>query len=124
LDYIERNGLVERSAARGDELLVELSRLFSHPHVGDIRGKGLLIGVEFVKDKREKKPFPRAERYAETFLDESLAEGLVVWPNVGQADGENGDLILLAPPFIIEPEELSLIAKKLRRVLERMSQTF
>ncbi|MEW5900667.1 MAG: aspartate aminotransferase family protein [Acidobacteriota bacterium] len=123
LDYIDQHDLVERSAARGEQLLVELSPLFSHPRVGDIRGKGLLIGVEFVEEKAEKKPFPRAKRYAETFFEECLAEGLVVWPNVGQADGTNGDLILLAPPFIVEPEELTLIVEKLGRVLARMSKT-
>jgi adenosylmethionine-8-amino-7-oxononanoate aminotransferase len=69
-------------------------------------------------------PFPRAARFAETFADMALQAGLVVWPNVGQADGRNGDLALIAPPFIITDEEIDLLVQRfgeaLRATVERI----
>jgi len=105
----------------GDILRRELGPLLDHPHVGDIRGKGLLLGIEFVREKAEKKPFLRKEKYVEQFVFKAAEEGMVVWPNIGQADGINGDLILLAPPFIINPDEISKILNILKKVLSKMN---
>ena len=94
------------------------------PGVGDVRGRGLLAGVEFVADGATRAPFPRAARFAETFTAAALEEGLVIWPNVGQADGANGDLAMLAPPFIVTEEEIDLIVQRfgvaLRVTVERI----
>ena len=89
-----------------------------------MRGRGLLAGVEFVADPTTRAPFPRAARFAESFAAAALDEGLVVWPNVGQADGVEGDLAMLAPPFIVTHDEIDLIVQRfgaaLRATVERI----
>lgn len=120
LNYIEENKLVEKSSEMGRRLLTELAPILDHPHVGDIRGKGLLAGVEFVKEKEGKKPFPRKKKYVENFISRAVEKGLILWPNIGQADGVDGDLILLAPPFIITQKDISQIFNMLREILFEM----
>ena len=124
LDYLEGHDLISRCSRMGKKLLSKLHRLLSHPHVGDVRGKGLLIGVEFVRDKKKKTPFPRAEKYVESLIAKALEKGLVLWPNIGHADGSNGDLVLVAPPFAIEEDEISLIRDKLESTLAEMERMF
>jgi len=109
LRYLKAHRLVERCARMGILLAEKLGALRALPAVGDVRGKGLLAGIEFVADKATKAPFPRALRFAETFTACALEVGLVVWPGVGQAGGE-GDLVMLAPPFIISPAEIEEIS--------------
>jgi adenosylmethionine-8-amino-7-oxononanoate aminotransferase len=124
LSYIQRHRLVERCARVGKVILRKTSALLSHPHIGDIRGRGLLVGIEFVQDKKSKKPFPRKKKYVETFLARALEKGLVFWWNTGQADGHNGDIILLAPPYTITAKEIALIQEKMEDVLSEMTQIF
>ena len=121
LDYIKKHNLLNRCSEMGGLLQKALSPLADHPYVGNIRGKGLLIGIEFVQEKTAKKPFPREERFAEHFVIEALKNGLVLWPNVGHADGRNGDLVLLAPPFIVSREEIVQIVDRLGKTLEDMN---
>lgn len=120
LDYIKKHNLVEKSFQRGDELKREIISLLDHPHVGDIRGRGLLLGIEFVEEKDRKAPFPRKKEYVEHFISKAMKKGLILWPNIGHADGVNGDLILLAPPFIITKKEISKIFNVLEEVLFEM----
>ncbi len=124
IEYLKKHGLVARCARTGNRLKRKLERLRDHPHVGDIRGKGLLIGVEFVKDKKKKTPFPRERKYAETFVAAAMDRGLVLWPNVGQAEGRNGDLVMIAPPFIIQEEEVSEMLDMLESTLAAMEKRF
>jgi adenosylmethionine-8-amino-7-oxononanoate aminotransferase len=119
LRYLAQHRLVERSAEMGQVLHRELATLRGLPHVGDVRGRGLLAGVEFVADTVTRGPFPRGEGFAEAFTAAALAEGLVVWPNVGQADGINGDLVMIAPPFTITESEIAQIGERFARALER-----
>jgi adenosylmethionine-8-amino-7-oxononanoate aminotransferase len=119
-DYIEKHNLLEKCSTAGRSLRNELSTLLEHPHVGDIRGEGLLVGVEFVQDKETKKPFPREVKYAENFAEKALQNGLVLWPNAGHADGVNGDLVLVAPPFIIGRDEISRIAHLMEKTLKEI----
>jgi adenosylmethionine-8-amino-7-oxononanoate aminotransferase len=123
-DYLQKHDLIAACARSGLALFEKLSDLRSHPHVGDIRGKGLLIGIEFVKDKKKKTPFPRKIRYVERFVAKALEKGLVLWPNVGHGDGTNGDLVLVAPPFIIKNREISLISEKIESALAEMERIF
>jgi adenosylmethionine-8-amino-7-oxononanoate aminotransferase len=122
LEYIRKNRLIGRCARAGKEILLGLSPFLSHPHIGDIRGKGLLIGIEFVKDQKSKEPFPRKRMYAEKFLAEARRKGLVLWWNTGQADGVNGDLVLVAPPFNISGRDIGVLRKKLGEVLSAMEK--
>jgi len=117
--HIRENGLVERSAKMGDVLHRKLKTLLDLPAVGDVRGLGLLAGLEFVADKKTKAPFPRRRRFAETFVAAAQDAGLIVWPNVGQADGENGDLVMVAPPFIITEEEIDEIVARFKTALDK-----
>jgi hypothetical protein len=97
----------------------KLEALRDLPHVGDIRGRGLLAGIEFVQDKASRAPLPRRLKFAETFTEEALAAGLMTWPNMGQADGTNGDLSCLAPPFIIEESEIDELVRRFVEALEK-----
>jgi len=124
LDYLEGHDLISRCSRMGRKLLSELAKLLRHPHVGDVRGKGLLIGVEFVRDKKKKTPFPRAEKYVESLIAEALERGIVLWPNIGHADGTNGDLVMVAPPFPIKEAEISLIRDKFESTLAEMERMF
>ncbi|MBI4425482.1 MAG: aspartate aminotransferase family protein [Elusimicrobia bacterium] len=119
--HIARHKLVERCRAMGETLHAKLAALRSLPAVGDVRGRGLLAGVELVEDKASRRPFPRALKVAETFTEAALEEGLVVWPNVGQAGGD-GDLLMIAPPFVVAESELDELVVRFSRALERTFQ--
>src|SRR5437879_4443138 len=91
MKYLKQHKLVERCAQMGRVLHERLRLLADLPHVGDVRGRGLLAGIEFVEDKGSRAPFPRSEKFAERFADAALAAGITGWPNVGHADGRSGD---------------------------------
>ncbi len=116
---LKAKGLVERCARMGRALHERLAPLAQLPHVGDVRGRGLLAGIEFVEDKGTRAPFPRAARFAESFAEAALDAGLTVWPNVGHADGTSGDLAMIAPPFIITDDEIGEIVSRFTTALER-----
>ena len=116
--YLKEHRLVERCAEMGKELQRRLAPLGRLPHVGDVRGRGLLAGVEFVEDKATRTPLPRAAKFAETFVEAAQGEGLVLWPNVGHADGTNGDLVMVAPPFIIMEREIDELVARFTAALD------
>ncbi len=123
MQYLKKNKLVERCAKMGKVLHERLAVLADLPHVGDVRGRGLLAGIEFVEDKASRAPFPRSAKFAERFADAALDVGLTVWPNVGQADGTNGDLVMVAPPFIVTEEEIAEIVGRFTMALEKTTAT-
>lgn len=118
LRYIERHGLVERAATVGARLQERLQSLASEGDgaelIGDVRGLGMLSGVEFVADRKTKQPFARSLKIAEQLVAAALARGLVLWPNTGHADGINGDLVLIAPPLTISGDEIEELVALLR----------
>lgn len=120
LQYLKRNRLVERCAEMEKPFFARLNELKKYPVVGDVRGKGLMAAVEFVKDRETKAPFPRSEKFAEHFTERAFGNGLIVWPNVGNADGTNGDLIMLAPPFTVTEEELDELISLFKKTVEQM----
>jgi len=124
LDYLIDHDLIARCAQAGKRMKRRLEKLLGHPHVGDVRGKGLLIGLEFVRDKKKKTPFPREKKYVEAFIAKALDSGLVLWPNIGQADGTDGDLVMVAPPFVIQEDEISAILEKIESTLAGMERKF
>jgi adenosylmethionine-8-amino-7-oxononanoate aminotransferase len=116
--YIKRHQLVARSAEMGTVFHRKLAALRDLPFVGDIRGRGLLAGIEFVQDKGTRAPFPRKLKFAETFSEQALRAGLMTWANMGQADGTNGDLSCLAPPFVISEAEIDDLVRRFTAALE------
>jgi adenosylmethionine-8-amino-7-oxononanoate aminotransferase len=123
LDYIESRNLFDCVKPAAETLRAELSALQSHPHVGEIRGLGLLLGIEFVKNKSTREPFPKENNVAERIREAALDENVVTYPTQGCVDGVNGDHILLAPPFIITPRECQLIARALHSALQKVFPT-
>jgi adenosylmethionine-8-amino-7-oxononanoate aminotransferase len=115
---IKAQGLLARCASMGVVLFQRLAELLDHPHVGDVRGRGLLAGIEFVEDKASRRPFDRSLRLAETLTETAQAAGLVLWPHGGQAAGRGGDLVLIGPPFIITEDEISELVRRLRLALD------
>jgi len=119
LDYMEKHNLVENSAQVGEYLHRKLrEEILPLPSVGNVAGKGLLAGVEFVRDKATRAPFARSEKRVEQLLTHGFAQGVTLWPNVGQADGVNGDLVMLAPPLTLTQAEADELVARLRRAIE------
>lgn len=105
-EMLERD-LISQVRARGKYLETQLRRRFAqHPHVGDIRGRGLFWGVEFVAERKTKTPFDPKLGLAGKLKKAAFAEGLICYPMPGTRDGRHGDHILLAPPFIASEAEL------------------
>ena len=106
LAIIQEQHLIENSRRMGERLLAGLRRLLDHPTVGDVRGKGLMAGVEFVRTKQTKQPFPAEYKFGKRLFEEAFARGLVIFPGSGTVDGVEGDHILMAPPFIITESQV------------------
>jgi adenosylmethionine-8-amino-7-oxononanoate aminotransferase len=92
--------------------------LEEHPAVGEIRGRGLMIGIEFVADRSTRRAFPRAARIAESVLGAARERGVLVYLGTGNADGVDGDSILLGPPFVITDEEMQRVAEVLAEAVD------
>lgn len=111
---IRRDGLLERVRAQGAGLRQRLERAFGdHPHVGDIRGRGLFMGLELVTDRASKQTFDPALSLHARVKREAMARGLMVYPMGGTIDGRHGDHVLLAPPFIVSDDELDQLTERL-----------
>ena len=118
LECVERDGLLDNVRAQGACLRAALGERFGdHPHVGDIRGRGLFLSLELVEDRDSKRPFPRARKLAESIQTAALARGLICYPSSGTADGEIGDHVLLAPPYILNVREVDAIVDMLDAAL-------
>ncbi len=115
--YIERHGLVERAASMGKVLHERLATLLDLPAVGDVRGLGLLAGVELVADRATKEPYSRTLKVAERLVEKAQSLGLVLWSNVGHADGDRGDLVTVAPAFVITEAQIDELVGKLREAI-------
>jgi adenosylmethionine-8-amino-7-oxononanoate aminotransferase len=116
---IERDDLLARVRSRGAVLRRMLGDVFGvHEHVGDIRGRGLLLALEFVRDRETKEPFAPERKLHAAIKAEAMARGLLVYPMGGTIDGQHGDHVLLAPPFIATPADLSEIVSRLSDAVE------
>jgi adenosylmethionine-8-amino-7-oxononanoate aminotransferase len=108
---IDEQNLLPKVARQGELLMQALqTRLGQHPHVGDIRGRGLFIGIEFVRDRDAKTPFDPAEKLHVRVKQAAMERGLLLYPMGGTLDGRHGDHVLLAPPFIMEDGMMEEIA--------------
>jgi adenosylmethionine-8-amino-7-oxononanoate aminotransferase len=114
LEYIEKNNLVVQSREMGNKLREKLADLEELPIVGDVRGKGLFIGIEFVAEKQTKMPFKQEANMAKRITKTLFDKGLIVLPGSGSVDGTLGDHILLAPPFVIDDSDIDEITRILK----------
>ena len=118
------DGLLSRVLPLGNLLRQKLTRTFAdHPNVGDIRGRGLFWGLELVADRATKQPFDPGQRVHARLKKEAMNAGLLCYPMGGTIDGERGDHVLLAPPFIIEEAQLDELVEKLAGALEAALRT-
>lgn len=116
---IARDDLLAQVRARGDYLRGLLTDAFGqHPHVGDIRGRGLFMALEFVQDRATRAPFAPQRRLHAALKKEAMARGLIVYPMGGTIDGQNGDHVLLAPPFIASEADLAEMVSRLTQALD------
>lgn len=116
---ILERGLVPRVNQMGAKLDTALHAAFGqHPHIGDIRGRGLFRGIEIVEDRETKRSFDPARRIAPTIKKAAFEAGLICYPMQGTIDGQHGDHVLLAPPFIIEDAQIDELVTKLSSAVE------
>ncbi len=120
LEILEQERLIERAGALGARLLELLSPLRAHPHVGDVRGRGLMTGIELVADKNSRRPFLRSERRAEAVGARAFDHGLITYPSGGCATGTDGDVVMLAPPFVVTEGELTEMVATFDRTLTEL----
>ena len=114
LSKIIDSDLPSRATMMGDKLMQALQSAFGqHPFIGDIRGRGLFIGMEFVADRAQKTPFDPALGLHRKIKAAAFEAGLLCYPMGGTIDGKNGDHLLLAPPFILEDSHIGEIIDKL-----------
>jgi adenosylmethionine-8-amino-7-oxononanoate aminotransferase len=108
INYMLTHKLTANSAARGEQALAGLRRLMAkHPTIGDVRGKGLMFGFEFVADRVTKKPFPPERKVSSLLEFAALKRGLVTYPCTGSVSGGPGDMVLMAPPLVINEQEMN-----------------
>ena len=118
-EVIERDDLIANVVAMGDLLQRRLAERFANnPFVGDIRGRGLFRALELVEDRASKRPFDPALKMHARVKREAMARGLMVYPMGGTIDGVQGDHVLLAPPFIVNPEQVETIVERLGEAVD------
>jgi len=111
---IREEQLLQNVQARGEQLRARLREVFaSHPNVGDVRGRGLFVGVELVADRDSKQPLDPARRTHSRVKSEAMQRGLLVYPMGGTVDGREGDHILIAPPFISTAADIDAMVERL-----------
>ncbi len=116
---IHRDGLLARVQRLGHGLRERLVAAFGeHPHVGDIRGRGLFQAIELVQDRAGKAPFDPARKLHARIKAQCMERGLMVYPMGGTLDGARGDHVLLAPPFIAQDADLDAIVERLAQAVD------
>ena len=119
LKVIEEDQLLDSVRVQGKKLENMLRAEFeNHPNIGDIRGRGLFWGLEIVKDKITKEPFPFELNLAGKIKSDILENGMLSYPSQGCVDGISGDHILLAPPYAVSDDELEFIVSTTKKCLQ------
>jgi adenosylmethionine-8-amino-7-oxononanoate aminotransferase len=116
---IAEEGLLANVLARGEQLRARLrERLGEHPNVGDVRGRGLFVGVEFVADRASKATLDPAQKTHARLKAAAMQQGLLVYPMGGTVDGVHGDHVLFAPPFICTEADIERIVERFTQAVE------
>ncbi len=107
LQYLEENNIIQEVENKGNYLRGQLENLKQYySFIGDVRGKGLLLGIEFVQDSTTKTPFPRNAQVTQRMVELAKEKGLIVYPAGAGMDGINGDSIIISPPLNITQKEM------------------
>jgi adenosylmethionine-8-amino-7-oxononanoate aminotransferase len=118
---VRERDLLSNVRRMGSVLKSALSEQFgNHPHVGDIRGRGLFLALELVEDRETKEPFEAARGLAERVRVRAMENGLICYPMGGVVDGKRGDIVMISPPFIIEESHVFELTEKLGRTLDEV----
>jgi adenosylmethionine-8-amino-7-oxononanoate aminotransferase len=121
-EYVQQHDLVARCAAMGELMLEKLKPLEALPFVGEVRGKGLLIGIEFVADKATHTPFDPAKGVTSMIVDRCFAQGVLVMPGApGLVDGVAGDHIALSPPFTVSEAEVQRVVDVVQESIQQVA---
>jgi adenosylmethionine-8-amino-7-oxononanoate aminotransferase len=122
LRRLSRDGLVERSAVLGASLLEDLrSALEDVPIVGDVRGLGMMMGIELVRERETKEPFARADAVTERVAAAAKEAGLLLYSSTGHVTGGDGDLVMLGPPFVLTDEDASVLVERTADAIRSVS---
>jgi adenosylmethionine-8-amino-7-oxononanoate aminotransferase len=113
LNYIHREDIIPRARNMGILFREKLGRLYRHGIVGDIRGEGMMMGLELVADRKTKAPFPPEMKASAWIARKAFEKGVVVYPGRGSVDGIAGDHIMLTPPLIITEDDMDLLVQVL-----------
>src|SRR5205814_4585288 len=127
LAYLRQRSLVQaadcaQEGSAGHVLASTLRTLSEDESVGDVRGIGLLWGVEFVSDKNSKQPYPPELNFSGRTAAAAVKRGLLVYPVQGCADGTRGDHLLIAPPAVITAEEIHCAVEQLREAIREVAE--
>lgn len=117
IDYVQKHDLITKVAERESVFFKQATELLKTGIIGDIRGKGFMMGLELVKNIDTKEPFPAEVRVSQLVAQEAMKNGLLVYPGSGFIDGVNGDHIMIAPPFTVTDDEMSEMFELLERAL-------
>jgi adenosylmethionine-8-amino-7-oxononanoate aminotransferase len=124
LDVMQREQLVAPVAAKGALLMDFLRKALSNSSaVGDVRGRGLFVGIELVADQESKTPFDPRLRVHAQIKQKAMEIGLLCYPMGGTIDGSLGDHVLLAPPLTITDADLELIAERLAAAIRHVTES-
>ena len=118
-EIIVRDRLLDNVQRQGLALMQRFRSAFAeHPHVGDIRGRGLFLALELVRERATKQPFEAAKKIGVKLKAEAMARGLCCYPAGGTVDGRSGDHVMIAPPFIVNDNQLDQITERLAGAID------
>lgn len=120
IESLERNDLINNARIMGNLLMEGLQRLYKYDIVGDVRGIGLLCGIELVQDRQTKEPFPAEYALSKRIGQKAIDKGVVLYPGRGSVDGILGDHIMIAPPLIIKEKQVNEIVDTLAESIEEV----
>jgi adenosylmethionine-8-amino-7-oxononanoate aminotransferase len=113
IERLRDGGLLERARIVGPRILDGLREALSDVAVvGDVRGIGMMAGIELVRDRDTAEPFPRARKVTERVLAAARESGLLLYPSTGHVDGIDGDLLMVAPPFVVGDDDVDLLVER------------
>ncbi len=123
-ECLDEEGLLGHVPVQGDAFRSALVERFgAHPFVGDIRGRGLFVGIEFVLDRSARTPIPATDRVPARLKAAAMESGVICYPGGGTADGVNGAHVLFAPPFILESAHIDECCERFSTALDSVFAT-